>query len=105
MLNTYYPATDSEKVKALADDMLANGWQGAPIVCYGAWGNGNALTGSHRLAAWELIHNDINWIPETITWQDVAEKAGMDPKELEEEFENTGHIDDFNVFFTEKMPS
>lgn len=44
---------DSEKVNALAQAMLENGWQGAPILVYGE----SLLTGSHRVAALHKIYD------------------------------------------------
>jgi hypothetical protein len=45
--NTLHEVTDRAKVVTLAHDMIANGWQGAPIVV----DSENAFTGVHRIAA------------------------------------------------------
>lgn len=43
---------DEKKVQELADDMLTNGWQGAPILYHNSIG---LITGSHRMAALNKI--------------------------------------------------
>lgn len=43
--------TDEEKVEALMNSMLENGWNGMPILVYGE----SLLTGSHRLEALRRI--------------------------------------------------
>jgi hypothetical protein len=46
-----HSANNASKLKAITENMAANGWQGRPIL---AWDTGNgslALTGSHRIAA------------------------------------------------------
>jgi ParB-like chromosome segregation protein Spo0J len=48
-LSTGHEVRESAKVEDLAQSMITNGWQGAPIV---AWVDfGLAITGVHRLAA------------------------------------------------------
>ncbi|WP_438495762.1 hypothetical protein [Paenibacillus sp. IHBB 3054] len=44
--------TDSYKVKALAANILANGWKGAPILFVEGTG---LVTGSHRVAALRML--------------------------------------------------
>lgn len=48
--------TDSTKVSGLVDSMLNNGWVGAPILVYGE----SLITGSHRLAALNVIEEMVN---------------------------------------------
>ena len=59
--------TDEGKVRALADSMVANGWQGCPILVYAD----SLLTGSHRLAALKLIRDEYE--DDSILGEDVAE--------------------------------
>lgn len=103
MLVQIHPPRDQKKVKALAADMLINGWVGSPIVMDGTWGNGNAFTGTHRLEAYYSIQHDVNWTPELITWQDVAGEAGFTPEEVADLYEDSAESD-FVVFFSELMP-
>lgn len=42
---------DNSKVRALVESMLQHGWVGCPILIYGD----SLLTGSHRLAALQLL--------------------------------------------------
>ena len=61
---------DMCKVQALAADMAANGWVGAPILTY----YDTLLTGSHRLAALQLLceGDNLDLACEAASW-DVAE--------------------------------
>ncbi len=63
---------DREKVNALADSMIKDGWIGAPILVYGE----SLLTGSHRLAALHEVErrygaDEIDSAP-SVLWEDVA---------------------------------
>lgn len=55
--------TDPEKVREIAESIKANGWQGAPILV--VEGHGQLVTGSHRMAALNLIQDE--------TWMDLDE--------------------------------
>lgn len=64
---------DADKVNALADSMIENGWMGCPILVYGE----ELLTGSHRLAALREVERryltgEIDEVPEVLTC-DIAE--------------------------------
>lgn len=64
---------DTDKVNALADSMIENGWVGCPILVYGE----ELLTGSHRLAALREVERryltgEIDEVPEVLTC-DIAE--------------------------------
>ena len=58
---------DEDKVRALAESMVAEGWKGCPILVYGD----SLLTGSHRLAALKLIRDEYE--DDSILSEDVAE--------------------------------
>lgn len=58
---------DEDKVRELADSMVANGWQGCPILVMGE----SLLTGSHRLAALNLIRDEYE--DDSVLDQEVAE--------------------------------
>lgn len=45
---------DSKKVKMIAESIKNNGWIGCPILVYGE----QLITGSHRLAALDLLYED-----------------------------------------------
>ena len=94
---------DTDKVTALANNMLANGWRGAPILVYGE----TLLTGSHRLAALHQIANDIDTCNADVLDQDVAEDVseiveaaimrradewGVEPYEVEIDYSDIGWI-------------
>lgn len=53
--------TDPNKVKALADSILTNGWVGAPIL----YVDGALITGSHRLEALRLLSS--------MTYDDISQ--------------------------------
>lgn len=46
--------TEADKVNKLVESLLANGWQGAPILFHTEWG---LVTGSHRFVALLKLHN------------------------------------------------
>lgn len=62
---------DAMKVAEIATSLRANGWTGAPIV---VWGESDALTGTHRLAACEVAGIE----PETITLEEVFAEDDAD---------------------------
>lgn len=94
-ISRYRPCNEVDKAKVdkLVESMLANGWQGCPVLVYGD----ELLTGSHRLAALkrieEMYHNDeideANILDEDIAedvtdiveenWQKYVEEHGYDP--------------------------
>ena len=45
---------DETKVREIADSILKNGWVGCPILVY----DGRLMTGSHRLAALNMLAED-----------------------------------------------
>jgi ParB-like chromosome segregation protein Spo0J len=62
--------TDPAKVASLAADMTANGWTGRPVL---ASASGQALTGSHRIAAAEIAGIEVPFVlvPDGWDWTDV----------------------------------
>lgn len=48
--------TEADKVNELVKSLLANGWQGAPILFHSKWG---LVTGSHRFAALTKLYDMI----------------------------------------------
>lgn len=100
---------DPDKVSSLAQSMLANGWQGAPILVYGE----SLLTGSHRLAALRQIANDIDTCDADVLHQDVAEDVtdiviaaierraeglGVEPYDVSIDYDNIGWILEGTVY-------
>lgn len=71
-----HSAEDAAKVMRLADDMAANGWQGAPLVVDGE----QAITGSHRIAALAALVNGqgIEVHAPRVQISDVFAAAGLD---------------------------
>lgn len=63
---------DEAKVRELAESMKSEGWKGAPIL----FCNIGLVTGSHRLAALQLIEREADESGELaadVLWEDVAE--------------------------------
>ena len=68
-----HDAFDAAKTAALADDMDARGWVGAPLVAFGE----QLVTGSHRYAAAQSLDWTDADVP-TVSLDDVFEDAGLD---------------------------
>ena len=83
--------TDPERVAELKASILANGWQGAPVLVSQA--HAQLITGSHRLAALRDIY-DHEWDVDLDSLGDVAE----DVDELLEAWceDNSCTIDDID---------
>lgn len=73
-MNPLHEVHDEAHMLALAESMAANGWVGAPLVCW----DDNLLTGTHRYAAATRV---LEWsdrdIP-TISIYDVFAAEGLD---------------------------
>ena len=81
-----HAVTASDKAEALAEDMKARGWQGAPLVVLRDYGQ--ALTGVHRLAAAEQAGLDT--VP-GVDAEELLAACGIDLWERREDF---GDLDD-----------
>lgn len=60
---------DEKKVSEIKESILANGWQGAPIL----YTNLGLVTGSHRLAALQEIEEDDDVLDDDVLFEDIAE--------------------------------
>lgn len=69
-LETLHGIDDPAKLEALTDDMIANGWRGAPLV---RWGDG-LVTGTHRYHAANAAEICIP----VVDLEDLFEEAGLD---------------------------
>lgn len=63
--------TDAEKVEEIANSLKKSGWVGAPMLVMSS--QGILITGSHRLAALELLERDAEWDGTLDDFGDVAE--------------------------------
>lgn len=77
----FHGVQDQDKLESLVASMAANGWVGDPIVVDGE----DALTGSHRLAAAEIVNDrweagdDVQFVEiETVDLDEVFAEAGID---------------------------
>ncbi|MGV9679094.1 hypothetical protein ACWDSJ_27750 [Nocardia sp. NPDC003482] len=83
-LQPVHDATDTDKVRALAEDMRENGWRGAPLVAEGE----QCLTGSHRLEAVRSLSREGVDIPiPRIQVDDLCEAFGADWQALKDEYD------------------
>lgn len=99
MLIPYHEPRDPQKVAALAASMERDGWVGPPVVVDGP----QALTGSHRIAAWRSLGRPDYEIP-TIQLSDLFAAAGLDMQECHE-FWGRPTIDDCSFRqFIEELP-
>ncbi len=57
-------AFERDKVAALTADMQVRGWVGAPILVAEGQDAIQALTGTHRIAAWKTAHDNADWASE-----------------------------------------
>lgn len=78
---TMHEVVDEAKVKALAADIEARGWQGAPLVCWGE----QLITGTHRYAAVQQLGWLDSDIP-TIELSEVFALAGLDLDAIHAEY-------------------
>jgi len=69
----YHKIRDHDKVDALVTSMDEAGWQGPPIVVDGH----QAITGTHRLAAWLQLHGHHRDVP-AVQIADLFTVADMD---------------------------
>ena len=69
----WHEPKDENKLNDLVNSMRENGWQGAPLVCWGE----QLYTGAHRSAAAEIAGIEYP----TINLQDIFTEAGMDFEE------------------------
>lgn len=76
-----HEVTDPAKAEALAQDMKANGWRGAPLVVLREYGQ--ALTGVHRLAAAEQA--GLGMVP-GIDAEELLAACGIDLWERREDY-------------------
>lgn len=79
MLIPYHEPRDPAKLAALAESMGRDGWVGPPVVVDGE----QALTGSHRIAAWRSLGRPDSEIP-TIELSEVFVEAGLNMQECHE---------------------
>ena len=70
----WHEPQDMNHVNELAESMVANGWQGSPLVC---WGD-QLYTGAHRSKAAEIAGIDFP----TIDIEEIFEEAGIDFEEV-----------------------
>jgi hypothetical protein len=76
-----HEVTDPSKAEALAEDMRARGWHGAPVVVMRDYAT--ALTGTHRLAAAEVAGIAVPGVDA----EDLLAACGIDLWERREEFD------------------
>ena len=104
-IETYIPInrTKKEKVNSLVESILANGYQGAPML---TWGN-TLVTGSHRLAALHQIESMLDAAADDADWDEYErlsrilenDKIALDVTEIIEESEEELQYDDLERVF------
>ena len=82
-MDTLHEVTDRAKVKRLAADIEANGWQGAPMVADGYL----LITGVHRYAALRELDLELEVDEHTIDIRDLIEDYDAKIEELTTEDE------------------
>lgn len=96
--NTLHGIDDRAKLAALTNDMLTNGWVGAPLV---AWGDNDLITGTHRYHA--AIAADLDNIP-VVNLEDLYEEAGLDFEALWNDHGQPSYGDAEMVWLIHELP-
>lgn len=100
MISGYAPINEvgDAKVAELAESMRDNGWVGAPILCC----NCGLITGSHRLAALQLLESDDDGPWDLYGWdvaEDVTDEVNAYCEKTGDGYEGILKLDELSVVF------
>lgn len=82
-VHTDHPEPDETKIEELAGDMSHRGWNGPPVV---VWREDYAITGTHRIHAWDHAYSDklpCVHIEDILDAYDIATKLDVDYGDLD----------------------